>query len=111
MEEGDLRINGTIYDPNTMTFREQREMRRIIREELFGGDPVDEESLALADMLPAMAVVLVRRDDPTYTLDKALDLIASDVVVTAEQAKQNGGAKRPTKPAASRTRAASGPAE
>lgn len=115
-EEGDLRVNGTDYDPNTLTFREQREMRRIIREELYAGQKVDEEDLSLADTFPAMIVVFTRRDGPGLSLDEALDMSPNDVIVTGEMAAENGGppptatgrvpvasAKRPKTPAPSGT--------
>jgi hypothetical protein len=86
-EEGDLRIGGKVYDPSDMTFREQREMRRIVRDELLPGEDVDFESLTLSDLIPAMAVVLVRRDKPEYTLDEALDLKLKEVYVTEDDAK------------------------
>jgi hypothetical protein len=106
--EGNLRINGREYDPSDMTFREQRAMRAIIRDELYPEDPdVDMDELTLADLLPAMVVVLVRRDDPDYTLDQALDLKHKDVYVVAEDEP----ATTPPTSAGSRkksTRAASG---
>lgn len=86
-EEGDLRINGKVYDPSDMTFREQREMRRIIREDLLPDeDDIDFEAMTLPDLIPAMVVVLVRRENPDYTLDEALDLKLKDVYVTEDEA-------------------------
>lgn len=107
-EEGDLRINGKVYDPSDMTFREQREMRRIVKEELMPDEvEIDFEALTLSDLIPAMAVVLVRRDNPEYTLDEALDLKLKDVYVTeddkAEAPPTSRGSSR------KRTSAASGP--
>ncbi len=87
-EEGDLRINGKVYDPSDMTFREQREMRRIVRDELFPDEvDLDFEALTLADLLPALAVVLRKRDDPEFTLDQALDLKMKDIYVTGDDAE------------------------
>lgn len=110
-EEGDLRINGVVYDPSDMTFREQREMRRIVREELMPDeDDIDFEGLTLSDLIPAMAVVLVRRDNPQYTLDEALDLKLKEVYVTEDDAAvkapptRRGSAKKSTS-ATSGTRA------
>lgn len=95
-EEGDLLINGKVYDPNTMTFRENREARRVTREEIYKGDPPPESEMSMSDTLPAIALVLVNRDDSSFTLDQALDLVPSEVLVTAEQAKAlNRAAKRP----------------
>lgn len=98
MEEGDLRIGGTVYDPNTMTFREQREAKRIIRDELFDGAMPDADELVTADTMPALALVLVRRDNPDYTLDEALDLVQHEVLVTAEMVEAER--KRPPTSAA-----------
>ena len=94
-EEGDLRINGTTYDPNTMSFREDREANRIMRDELFNGVLPDRDELTIADTLPAVALVLMRRDNPACTLDDALDLVYQDVMVTAEMVEAEKK-KRPT---------------
>jgi hypothetical protein len=96
-EEGDLRVNGKVYDPNTLTFREQREIKRIVRDELFDGEMPDEDDLGIADTMPALALVMVRRDNPDYTLDDALDLVLQDVIVTAEDAEAEKKAAPPTK--------------
>ena len=94
-EEGDLKINGKTYDPEDMTFREQREMRRIVREELVQDPDVDFEALTLSELIPAIAVVLVRRDNPAYTLDEALDLKMRDIYVTAADVKAEKAKKAP----------------
>lgn len=90
-EAGDYRINGKIYDPNTLTFRENREIERITREELFAGrEDYDTTQLSASDTMPPMIVVLVRRDNPDYTLEEALDLSPHEVTLTeADIAKLN----------------------
>jgi len=107
-EEGDFLVAGQVYDPNTLTFREQREMRRIVHEELYAGEKVSDDDLSLADTLPALAVVLRRRDNPGYSLDEALDLAANDVMLTAEAAKKLSNGGPPTKRAPKKTPVASG---
>lgn len=93
-EEGNLRINGKEYDPSDMTFREQREMRRILSVEMFPEEKnLDFEELTLADLLPAMIVVLARRDTPEFTLDEALDMKQKDVYI---EASANGKKAPPT---------------
>lgn len=109
-EEGDFLIDGQVYDPNTLTFREQREMRRIVHDELYQGEKVSDDDLSLADTLPALAVVLVRRSNASYTLDEALDLVPGDVMLTAEKAKElnRPPTKGAAKPAGKKTPAVSG---
>lgn len=103
MKEGDLRIAGKVYDANTMTFREQRAVKAIIRDELFDGEMPGDDDLGIADTMPALALVLVRRDKPDYTLDEALDLVLMDVLVTAEMIEAEKKKRPPTRRAAAKT--------
>lgn len=89
-QEGDLRINGKVYDSEDMTFREEREVRQIVREHLLPKD-MTEDDLTIGDILPAVVYVLHRRDNPDFTLDEALDLKPRDVAV--EEAEE----PRPTR--------------
>jgi len=99
-DEGlELVLDGEVIDTDDLTFREHREMRRILREDILE-DPtadVDVETLPLSDFLPALVLVIKRRTDSGYTLDQAMDLKLSDVV---RDPVANGGP--PTKPAAKR---------
>lgn len=106
-EEGDLRIDGKVYDPDTMTFREQREMKRLLRE-MFDGELPDD--IGMADTTPVMALVLVRRDNPDYTLDEALDLVPGEIMLTKEQAAELNK-RPPTRAARKKTSVAAGPAQ
>lgn len=98
-EEGDLLINGKVYNPDTLTFREQREMKRILREDMFDGDLP--EDIGMADTTPAMVLVLVHRDNPKYTLDEALDLVPAEILLTKEAAAKLN--KRPPTQAAKKS--------
>lgn len=82
-KQGDLRVNGHVFDPEDMTFREQHQMRSLVKEMMDDPD-VDFEQLALSDLLPAMVTVFMRREDPKYTLDAALDLKFRDVYVAED---------------------------
>lgn len=106
-EEGDLLINGTVYDPNTMTFRETREAERILYEDILGGVVPDDRPVTLNDRIPALALVLMRRDKPDADLDDVLDLKPSEVLLDAATARKLNAKKKapPTK------RAAAGPAQ
>ena len=77
-------INGTRYSFKDLTFREQREIRRVFREELAGSPDASLDNPENAmDFMPAMVYVLMRRDNPDFTLDEALDMKLSDLEVDA----------------------------
>lgn len=97
-DEGDLRINGKVYDSNDLTWREEREVRQIVREHLLA-EGIDEEDLTVGDILPAVVFVLHRRDNAQFTLDEALDLKPRDVVLEDEDEAK----PRPTRRGSSRT--------
>ena len=107
-EQGDLCINGKVYDPDTMTFREQREMRRVLRDEMFDGAIPDD--VGMADTTPAMALVLARRDNPGLSLDDVLDLVPGDILLT-EEAAAKLNKRPPTRAAKKSTSEVSGPAQ
>lgn len=96
MADGDLRIGGVEYDPQDLTLREERDVRKLIRD-LVEDPDVDFESLPLGDVLPALCFVLRRRDDPDFTIEDALDLKQRDVLVDGETEKET----RPTRRGAS----------
>ena len=87
--DGLIYVDGQPYSADDLTFREQREMRRLYRELV--EDPKAELSDAAGmDYFPLLAFLLRHRDDPDYTLKQALDLKAKDLLTP------------PTKPAAKR---------
>lgn len=98
MAEEEIVVNGTVVDLDDFTFREQRELKRVIREEILGEPDadVDEDSLAMAEFMPAAVYVYMRRDNPEFTLDQALDLKYKDIV----RAKANGNGRPPTRQSA-----------
>ena len=78
-DDGTIFIEGAAYTPDDLTFREQREMRDIYRNMM--GDPAaDLANAANMDFLPVLAYLVRRRDDPEYTLERALDLKIADLV-------------------------------
>ena len=78
-------------DLDDLTFREQIELRKLVRE-LVGED--DMEDPPVSAVIPVAYYILKRRTDAEFTLDQALDMKWEDV------------RKRPTK--ARKARAASG---
>lgn len=94
-------IDGVTYSPDDLTFREQREMRKLIREELAENPDADIDDMALADVVPAFVYVVKKRDNPDLTLDDVLDMKLSDFIPDAdgEAAETPTGAAK--KPAAS----------
>lgn len=80
----DLRVNGNLYDSNDMTFAEEREVRRVVREQLVGDPDVDFTKVDLGDVIVATAYVMHRRDNPEFSLKDALNLKQSEVLITDE---------------------------
>lgn len=96
----DILVDGEVIDLDDFTFRENREIQRLIREEILE-DPdalVDFDALSLNDFLPAAITVFKRRSNPDYSLESAMDLKIKDVL------KASNG-RPPTKPKRSATRA------
>jgi len=60
--------------PDDFTFREQREVFKLVKGLLEPDEPVGD-----MDMFPAIATVVARRTDPAYTIEQALDLKPSDL--------------------------------
>lgn len=78
-------------DLDDLTFREQIELRKQVRE-LVGEEDADDPPLTA--VIPVAFWIIKRREDESFTLDEALDMKWEDV------------RKRPTK--ARKTRASSG---
>ncbi len=98
--EEEVVVDGTVVDLDDFTFREQRELKRVIRDDILQDSDleIDLDNLSMADFMPAAVYVFMKRDKPDFTLDEALDLKFRDIV--REKAKTNG---RPTKPAAKKS--------
>ena len=91
-----LKVDGQVFNPDDLTFGEKREVRRIIRAELWDdtlGD-FDWEDVGENEVIPATVAVFMRRTDPAYTLERALALKPSEVYVDEDEAP-------PTKPRSS----------
>lgn len=100
----DVVVDGEVLDLDDFTFREMRELRRVVREHILEtDDDVDVDDLSLSEYLPAAIYVLKKRTDPDFTIDRALDLKFKDVV----KPHTNGNGRRPTKAAAKKPRGAS----
>jgi hypothetical protein len=70
-----LWIDGERHDWNRLTFRERKAVSKLIVE--LEGDPDDPSD---DDFLPAVITVIMRRKDPEYPVDKALDMAPEDLV-------------------------------
>lgn len=90
-------IDGQQVDLDKFTFRELRELKRAVRD--ITEDPeadLDLETLPLQEFIPAALFVIRRRDNPSYSLDEALDHRMDEFI---RDAHKNGNGKRPpTKP-------------
>jgi len=78
-DDGSIYIEGKAYSPDDLSFREQREMRRLYRD-LVEDPDADIGEAANMDFLPLLAFMIRRRDEPGYTLEQAFDLKISDLV-------------------------------
>jgi hypothetical protein len=86
-DEFKIIIEGQAYTADDLSFREQREMRTVLRD-LMGDPDGDLEDAAMMDFLPALVYVVTRRERPDFTVEEALDLKMSDVL---KSANGNGG--------------------
>jgi hypothetical protein len=73
-----LYVNGSPLDEDDLTFREKREMRRVILEDLMGDAKADISEAYTDDFLLAMLYIVLKRDQPEMTVEDALDLKLSD---------------------------------
>ena len=73
-----LVVNGKPLDEDDLTFREKRELRRVVLEELMGDANGDITDAYTDDFLLAMLFVVLKRDKPEMTIEDALDLKLSD---------------------------------
>lgn len=96
-----LYIDGDPVGWDDLTFREKKQVRQIVRDELLDeGDARDEdgnlewERVPLDAIDPAVVYVVKKRTDDDYTLEQALDVKRSEL---QPPAKKNGSSKRPTK--------------
>ena len=94
-----IEVDGVEVDMDDFSFREQREVRRLVYEEIALDRDKDKpwEGQLFNDIYPAIVCVYMRRADAAYTLDQALDLKARDVVKEREVAPptRRAAAKRP----------------
>jgi len=77
-----IEIDGVEVDMEDFTFREQREVRRLVYEEVTLERDRDKpwEQQMFSDIYPAILCVYMRRAKPSASLDEALDLKARDVI-------------------------------
>jgi hypothetical protein len=94
--EEEIVVDGETIDLDDFSFREQRELKRVLKDDILEEPDadVDIDDLALSEFLPAAIFVWKRRTDPNYTVDAALDLKYRDVV---RQKTANGNGAGPTK--------------
>jgi hypothetical protein len=78
-----LHVGDLSFDPEDLTFGEKREVRRIVRAELWDADVMGEFDWAEVpdeEVVAATIAVWMRRENPQYTLDEALALKPKDVI-------------------------------
>lgn len=94
-----LVINGKLHRVEELTFREQRELRKLVRE-LAEDAEADLDAMPLMDVMPAFVYVVMKRDNPDLSMDDVLDMRLTDFVPTPNgngNGNGNGSPARPTK--------------
>lgn len=92
--ELDLVIDGQKYTAEDLTFREQREMRRVLKTELMDDPSADVSEANVSDFYLAMIYVIKRRENDALSLDDVLDMKLADVLKERPtQAAPKRGAK------------------
>ena len=75
-DDGLLHINGKTCDTDDLTYAERREIKRIVKAELWDeelyGEWTDFTDVPNDDYMAATVLVFLRRDDPSATVDDAL---------------------------------------
>ena len=93
-----LHVNGETFDPDDLTYGEMREVRTIVRSiwDTDEGD-FDWEEVSANDVMLATVVVFVRRSQPEYSIDEAMNLKPRDVYKEDEPPPtKRGSARKPT---------------
>ena len=77
-----IEVDGVEVDMEDFSFREQREVRRLVYEEIALERDREKpwEEQMFNDIYPAIVCVYMRRQNGGYTLDQALDMKARDVI-------------------------------
>lgn len=90
-------INGKLHRVEDLTFREQRELRKIVRE-LADDSEANLEEMAVMDVVPAFVYVVMKRDDAGLNMDDVLDMKLTDFIPSEPNGNGNGNGKAdPTK--------------
>lgn len=92
-EEFQILIGGKPYTAADLSFREQRELRTVVRR-LMDDPEGDIAASELMDFAPALIYVVTRRENPDFTIEEALDMKHGDIL---QPAKRNGDGGPPTK--------------
>ena len=70
-----LHVDGRTFDTDDLTYGERREIRRLIKNELWDEDldgPFEWGEVTADDIMAVTILVLMRRENPAYTLAEAL---------------------------------------
>jgi hypothetical protein len=95
-----LHVNGHVFDTDDLSYAERRAIKVIARTEIWDED-VDGpfQDMNEDDLMPAIILVFMRREDPEYTLELAAALKPSEVF-------PDPPTEQPAKPRTPRKRAA-----
>lgn len=100
-----ITIDGQTFDTEDLTYGEQRAIRRLIRNEIWKEDqdgPFDWDEVGEFEILPATITILMRRDNPNFTVEQAMARNAMDLIGNADEVPPTASqsASDPTDPSA-----------
>jgi hypothetical protein len=93
-----LHVNGQTFDMDDLTYGERREIRRLIRNELWD-ESVDGEfdwdEVTPDDIVAVTVLVMMRREDPQFTLEQALACKPNEVTPPPTKSTPKRSSSRP----------------
>ena len=78
-ERDGIWIDGDLYTEDDLTYGEQREVRKLIKQANSDDEQFDVGDTAIVDLVPAIVTVVKRREDPDFSWNQALEMKPSDL--------------------------------
>jgi hypothetical protein len=91
-----LHIEGRTFDTDDLTYGERREIRRLIRNELWDDDldgVFDWDEVTADDIMAVTILVLMRRENAAFTLEQALACKPTHVLSPPTSPRSSGRKK------------------
>jgi hypothetical protein len=94
MDDGLLHVGEHTFDPDDLTYAEQRAVKRVIRNDIWDEDvdgPFEWEEVTQLEIIPATTFVFLQRLNPEVTLKEALAYKPRDVLPEDDEDTLNCG--------------------